>query len=189
MRLKVKIAKLIVNRLMLSRSKGIVFVLMIFLADLVLASSWTEPTTGIRWLYTTYGNYSWIGIGEFPTAAIPQSFAGDITIPSQIEGHEVIGISSWAFYGCTNLTSVLVPECVAQIGDGAFESCERMTNVVLSSRIGRMGVAAFEDCKQLIDVKIPSCVNDISDSLFKGCSSLTNIAIFRRRNQYSEQCI
>ncbi|MDE6628584.1 MAG: leucine-rich repeat domain-containing protein, partial [Muribaculaceae bacterium] len=65
--------------------------------------------------------------------------SGDIVIPEiAIDGLEegdsdsaqryvVTRISERAFYGCSNLTSVIIPSTVTSIGDNAFDNCSSLT--------------------------------------------------------------
>lgn len=44
-------------------------------------------------------------------------------IPETISGMAVTGIDYYAFYNCTGLSSVIIPDSVTSIGEGAFLLC------------------------------------------------------------------
>ncbi len=51
----------------------------------------------------------------------------DVIIPSTIGGKSVTSIGYRAFYYCTSLTSVTIPDSVTSIGWGAFSGCTNLT--------------------------------------------------------------
>ena len=82
-----------------------------------------------------------------------------------------------AFSGCSNLTSVTIPEGVTTIGSSAFSGCSSLTCVTIPDSVTSIGDSAFSNCSSLTSVTIPDSVTTIGSSAFYGCSSLTSITI------------
>jgi hypothetical protein len=57
------------------------------------------------------------------------SLAGDVTIPSTINGLPVAGIGNFAFYHC--LYCYTIPNSVAGTGQWVFSGCIGLTNAML----------------------------------------------------------
>lgn len=72
-----------------------------------------------------------------------------LTIPGVIEGMKVVGIGGGAFYGCSSLTSVVIPEGVTSIGGYAFRGCSSLASIVIPGSVTSIGWDAFEGCSSL----------------------------------------
>ena len=70
----------------------------------------------------------------------------EVVIPSEIEGKPVISIGHSAFWDCTSLTSVIIPDGVTSIGDCAFYNCTDLTSVEIPDSVTSIGVHVFGDC-------------------------------------------
>jgi len=140
-----------------------------------------------RWTFATAllaGLLSW----ALPMAASAQ-FSGTITItaytgpggavviPSEIDGIPVVAIGDSAFYDCTSVTSVTIPDSVITIGTGAFSCCSSLISVTISSNVTSIGADAFYNCAGLARVTIADSVTNIGDNAFNGCTSLTSVTI------------
>ena len=62
-----------------------------------------------------------------------------------LKGTTIIGDE--AFYNCTGLINIEIPESVINIGSGAFELCENLTNLELPDGVTSIGWCAFSDCR------------------------------------------
>jgi uncharacterized repeat protein (TIGR02543 family) len=100
-------------------------------------------------------------------------------IPSSITSVTITGrtIPYCAFYNCTGLTSVTIPDGVTSIGAGAFWGCTGLTSVTIPDSVTSIGGGAFAGCTSLITVTIPDGVTSIGVNAFNGCTGLTSVTI------------
>ena len=63
---------------------------------------------------------------------------GSLTIPSTVTNggttYSVTSIGNYAFYECTSLTSVVIPNSVISIGKYVFHNCTGLTNVTIPAK-------------------------------------------------------
>ena len=95
-----------------------------------------------------------------------------VTIPNS-----VTSIGGWAFEGCSGLTSVTIPNSVTSIELGTFSGCSGLTSITIGNSVTSIGSGAFYDCSSLTSITIPNSVTSIGGWAFEGCSSLTSITI------------
>ncbi|MGN0890936.1 MAG: leucine-rich repeat domain-containing protein [Candidatus Spyradenecus sp.] len=133
--------------------KRLLLTLCCTLASALFALTWTDPETNITWTYTLSddGTVS-LGGGWWESLAVPTSYVGALTIPATINGNAVVGLNEYAFYGCSSLTSVVIPEGVTSIGSCAFQDCFSLTSVVIPEDVISIGGDAFWCCYSLTSV-------------------------------------
>ena len=106
---------------------------------------------------------------------------GDLVIPPSVtyDGttYSVTTIGGRAFYDCSGLTSVTIPNSVTTIGSSAFEGCTGLTSVTIPNSVTTINYAAFYGCTGLTSVTIPNSVTSIGVGAFNGCSSLTSVTL------------
>ena len=106
---------------------------------------------------------------------------GSLTIPSSVtyggNTYSVTAINPHAFFGCTGLTSVNIPNSVVYIKNYAFYGCSGLTSVTIGNSVAYIMDYAFYGCSGLTSVTIPNSVTSIGDSAFYGCSGLTSVTI------------
>ena len=99
-----------------------------------------------------------------------------ILIPNFYKGLPVTSIGYKAFYDCTELKSVAIPEGVTSIGDSAFAYC-KFTGIDIPDSVTSIGKNAFDRCTRLTYITIPNSVTLIEEGAFDRCTSLTSITI------------
>jgi hypothetical protein len=100
---------------------------------------------------------------------------GAVTIPDAINGLRVTDIGNGAFDGCTNLTSVMLPDSVISIGYSAFARCRNLTTITIPNSVTNIGHSTFSSCPSLTSVTIPVGVSRIEGSMFNACLSFDPI--------------
>ena len=109
------------------------------------------------------------------------SAIGEVVIPETVasysgEIYSVTSIRKYAFYACSGLTSITIPNSVASIGESAFRGCSGLTSIAIPSVTSIEGVT-FSGCSSLTSVTIPNSVTSIGFGAFSYCSGLTSVTI------------
>ena len=83
-----------------------------------------------------------------------------------------IGEAAFAY---TNLTSIVIPDTVTDIGNYAFRGCAELKDVTLPNIRKNIVAGMFEGCTSLEKIVLPETVTAIRESAFKNCTSLKDI--------------
>lgn len=87
----------------------------------------------------------------------------------------VTEIGGNAFYQCTSLTSITIPNSVTSIAAGAFDGCTSLTSIDIPDSVPSIGMSVFRDCVNLTDVTIGKGVTSITGRSFYNCTNLINV--------------
>jgi len=136
---------------------------------------------GLSWHYAA-GTLTISGEGamnDYSDGNLPPWYhlRGEITRLVLSDGLTSVG--QLAFYECTMLQSVSMPDSVRLIRDKAFAECSRLRFVDLSDQLLRIGDRAFYGCRKLETLTLPSSLNEIGEKAFYLCESLTAVTIPR----------
>ena len=115
-------------------------------------------------------SYKVTGIGD-------NAFNGCTDLTSVKIPNSVTSIGDNAFYQCTGLTSVEIPNSVTSIGDNAFSGCTGLKSLTIGNLVESIGYAAFSGCEGLTSLTIPNSVTSIGDQAFYRCAGLTSVKI------------
>ena len=121
---------------------------------------------------TSRGSYS---------SSYSNEYSGNVVIPSTVtysgKEYSVTSIGDAAFWACSGLTSVTIPNSVTSIGQYAFRGCTGLTSVTIPNSVTSIGSSAFSGCSGLTSVTISNSVTSIEDFTFFRCYGLTSVTI------------
>ncbi|MBQ1260752.1 MAG: leucine-rich repeat domain-containing protein [Clostridia bacterium] len=80
-----------------------------------------------------------------------------------------------AFFGCSALENITLPEGLTSIGEAAFAGCAALKTVVMSEGVLDVGESAFENCTSLESVTLADSIINIHNNAFSNCSSLKTL--------------
>ena len=133
-----------------------------------ITSSSAPYTVAVTYKGTYYSEYK-------------NEYTGSVTIPESVTNggktYRVTSIGSYAFYGCSGLTSITIPNSLTNIGDFAFCDCSGLTSITIPNSVTSISYYAFSGCSGLTSITIPNSVTSIGDKAFSRCSALTSITI------------
>lgn len=89
--------------------------------------------------------------------------------------NNITSIRPYTFSGCSELSSIVIPDGVTSIQLGAFSNCTKLTSISIPGSVISIGPYAFRDCTNLTSITIPGSVTSIGEHVFTGCTSLNDI--------------
>ena len=124
-----------------------IFLLLLFVLPLVASA---QVQIGALWYDLSEAG------AEVTSPGDETKYAGEITIPESViyeeEQYSVRSIDDWAFYECSSLTSVEIPNSVTSIGEYAFSFCSGLTSIFIPASVSSIGSEAFWGCSSLASI-------------------------------------
>ena len=87
----------------------------------------------------------------------------------------VTTIEDYAFYGCNDLTDIVIPNGVTKIGANAFCSCSTLTSITIPDSVITIGNEAISYCNFLRSVTIGDGVTTIGEGAFLECFGILDV--------------
>ncbi|MBR1426234.1 MAG: leucine-rich repeat domain-containing protein [Paludibacteraceae bacterium] len=88
-------------------------------------------------------------------------------IPETVEfnstTYSVTSIGANAFYGCTGLSSITIPNSVTRIWNSAFSGCSGLTSINIPNSVTSIGSSAFNGCSSLSAIEVPNSISEIEE--------------------------
>ena len=144
----------------------------------------TATVDDYTYTYSVLNGQAEIGSSNALTTAVSPKPTGHVTVPSSLGGFPVVGIGTYAFYGCSyspkldgHLEGVTIPEGVVTIGEYAFADCFYLEDVTIPEGVTAIGEYAFRNCSKLEGVTIPESVTAIGQYAFQWCGGLKRVHI------------
>ncbi len=138
-----------------------------FTVDGIFYNKLSDSTVAVTFQGDRYSSYS-------------NEYAGNLIIPDSVLYRDVkyaiTEIGSFACYGCTTLTSVIIPNTVITIGDATFRECSSLSSIVFSNNLLYIGESAFCECYALASIVLPNNLLSIGHQAF-GKTALTSISL------------
>ena len=107
----------------------------------------------------------------YSVAAANKRISGEIVIPETYNGKSVTTIAEEAFYDCTGITKITLPNTITSIETNAFSGCTGLTEFTIPesvTEIGRGQGRVFKNCTNISSITIPKSVASMGYAVFWG---------------------
>ena len=129
------------------------------------------PSKGL--LYEMSDDAAEFYVSEFDASILPEELQATTTkvaVPETFGNRPVVEILRQAFYNCSRLVEITLPETVTEIGDYAFANCTSLSGMVIHDGVTVMGKGLFSGCSSLASLTVPYVGNtpDAAENSYLG---------------------
>lgn len=116
-----------------------------------------------------------------------QAFRGCVSLESLefADSSLALTIGDEAFYNCTALGAIVIPDRVTDIGIGAFKNCRLITSVVIGNGVTEIKKEAFSGADDLGWLVLGTGVAVIGENAFDGCNDLESVYCLGDKEGYA----
>ena len=111
----------------------------VLLLGAATASAHDFEVDGIYYKKNSDGTSVSVTYKGFSYNSYDNEYSGAVTIPASVtfsgKTYSVTSIGNAAFYDCSGLTSVVIPNSVTSIGNSAFRECRGLTSVEIPNSV------------------------------------------------------
>jgi hypothetical protein len=99
-------------------------------------------------------------------------------------------LNTYAFYNCTELTSLTIGSGVTNINANAFSNCSGLTSIIIPNNVTIISTLGFDSCTSLTSVSIGSGITSIAfgsngNNSFNSCAAINSITVDASNTTYS----
>ena len=143
------------------------------------------PWYGVPW-YSERARITEIRISKDITGISRYAFYEAMNVESVVfeEGSVLQTIGNQAFFKCTSLKEITLPDSVTSTGTYVFAECSALETVVLPAGMSRINTRLFNKSANLASVYVPDGVTYIVNTAFFGCD---NVVLSVAANSYAQK--
>ncbi len=143
------------------------------LSLMIAGQAWAQEFVvgGLKYTVTDEAKHE-VAVGKISDE---KKTSGSLEIPATVQNggisYSVTSIEHSAFYACSDLTSVTIPNSVISIDDWAFGYCEGLVALTIPNSVTTINYMAFSECRNLT-ITVPNTVSTIESYAFNKVHNL-----------------
>lgn len=124
---------------------------------------------------------------EYSVSDCIETASGSLDIPSIHNGLPVTSIGNYAFYNCTSLSSITIPDSVTSIGDSAFWFCTSLSSITIGDGVTSIGDTVFNGCTSLTSITFEGDAPTLGTDVFDTYNSNLTVYYYDDATGFSSQ--